>query len=267
LARIRTIKPEFWRHEDLCQQPEATHMFAAALLNYADDTGYFNANPGLIKGEIYPLREPSVSIPESLRSLQTIGYIRLGTGPDGRRYGHISHFDQHQRVSHPTPSKISILAIAWDDIATAPENIVKPPETFAPERNREQGTGKGKEQGILPDKSGVPKSKKYPDDFEEFWKAYPTDANMSKKAAAKQWARLDPDRRRQAVAAIPAFKAYCAQNHDWYRPIYAERFLSEEKFEGFLAATVIRSTAFNSPEEIEAQRRQYEEAYGKKAPY
>jgi hypothetical protein len=41
MGRIRTIKPEFWRSEDLCSLPEATHMLAAALLNYADDEGFF----------------------------------------------------------------------------------------------------------------------------------------------------------------------------------------------------------------------------------
>jgi hypothetical protein len=54
VARIRTLKPDFWKHEGLCEQPEATHMLAAALLNYVDDYGYFNANPALIKGELYP---------------------------------------------------------------------------------------------------------------------------------------------------------------------------------------------------------------------
>ena len=69
MARIRTIKPEFWAHEDLSELPEATHMLAAALLNYADDEGYFNANPMLIKAACSPLREPSVSIQESLTLL------------------------------------------------------------------------------------------------------------------------------------------------------------------------------------------------------
>lgn len=137
MARIRTIKPEFWKHEDLSAVSEATHMLAAALLNYADDYGYFNANPKLVKAECCPLREPSVSIPESLRSLQELGYIRIGTGPEGRRYGHIVEFEKHQRVSHPSPSKIRDLPITWDVLQNAPEKFVSPPETFAPE----QGTG------------------------------------------------------------------------------------------------------------------------------
>ena len=144
MGRIRTIKPEFWKHEDLCALPEATHLLAAALLNYADDFGYFNANPALIRAECCPLREPSVSLPESLRSLQTIGYIRLGTGPNGRRYGQVTGFDLHQKVSHKTASKISDISITWDDFQKPPEILRSPPEIFRPEQgtgNREQGTG------------------------------------------------------------------------------------------------------------------------------
>jgi hypothetical protein len=138
VARIRTIKPEFWKHEDLSELPEATHMLAAALLNYADDEGYFNANPGLIKGECCPLREPSVSIQDSLAHLSRIGFIMLGTSENGKRYGLITTFLEHQRINRPTPSKISDLGIVWDD---SPQPHPQVTEQSPPERNREQGTG------------------------------------------------------------------------------------------------------------------------------
>lgn len=114
MARIRTVKPDFWRHEQLSELPEATHMLAAALLNYADDEGYFNANPKLVQAECCPLREPSVSIQDSLTALARIGYIVLGKGADGRTYGAIVKFTAHQRVNRPVKSKIKGLDIAWD---------------------------------------------------------------------------------------------------------------------------------------------------------
>jgi hypothetical protein len=149
VARIRTIKPEFWTDEELSDLPEATHLLAAALLNYADDHGYFNANVGLVRAACSPLREPSVSIPESFRSLQTMGYLRFGTAPDGKRYGHIVKFDEHQRVSHPSPTKIPIESMLWDSekghSGKIPEPSDNPPENFRQEQgtgNREQGSGK-----------------------------------------------------------------------------------------------------------------------------
>jgi hypothetical protein len=166
VARIRTIKPEFWSDEELSALPEATHILAGALLNYADDFGWFNANPALVRAACSPIREPSVSIPESLRSLQNMGYIRVGTAADGKRYGHVVKFDEHQRVSHPTPSKIGVLSIAWDDLGNPPEFLRNPPETFRPEQgtgNREQG--KKKEQSAA-GAAGTRKSSKVT--FEQF---------------------------------------------------------------------------------------------------
>lgn len=74
----------------------------------------------------------------------------------------------------------------------------------------------------------------YPSDFEEFWFGYLTDANMSKKEAYDVWKKLDSEQRRQAIASLPNFKAYCQQN-DWYRPIHAHRYLLKERFAGFLS--------------------------------
>lgn len=151
MARIRTIKPEFWTHEDLSELPEATHMLAAALLNYADDEGYFNANPGLVKAACCPLREPSVSVQDSLDLLSKIGFVRLGSADDGKRYGWIVTFDDHQRVNRPSPSKIKALGIVFDSSPTAHTQIS---EGSPPERNREQG----KEQGMEVEPSASPQA-------------------------------------------------------------------------------------------------------------
>lgn len=93
------------------------------------------------------------------------------------------------------------------------------------------------EESILPDKPGLSKPKVIPEDFEQFWKAYPTDKNMPKKAALKQWLKLTSEKRIAATGAIPGFLRYCAENK-WYRPIYADRFLSQEKFEGYAGEKV-----------------------------
>lgn len=146
MGRIRTIKPEFWRNEALSELPEATHMLAAALLNYCDDEGYFNANPRLIMAECSPLREPSVSIQCSLTDLSRIGYIRLGEGSDGRAYGHIINFSEHQRVNRPTRSKIAEISIDWGDSVSDHGGLMEDslPERKGKEQGREQGNARGR---------------------------------------------------------------------------------------------------------------------------
>lgn len=144
MGRIRTVKPEFFTDEELSLLPEITHLFAAGLLCYADDEGYFNANPGLIKAAIYPLRESSVNVQVMLMQLSEMGYVQLGNTAEGKFYGKVVNFLTHQRVSHPSPSKIKGLPITWEGSANPPEDSVKAPEVLRPEgKGKELGTGKG----------------------------------------------------------------------------------------------------------------------------
>lgn len=185
MARIRTIKPEFWKHEALSELPESTHLLAAALLNYADDFGYFNANPKLVQAECSPLREPSVSIPESFRRLQAVGYIRLGTGADGRRYGMVIHFSEHQRVSHPTKSKIEDISITWDDSDNPPENFGRPPDNFAPERKGTGNRERNKKARSADADVVAPSPPSEPSELKEAVDAY------NEVAAASKWPKVE----------------------------------------------------------------------------
>ncbi|GAB0505006.1 hypothetical protein KU15F69_18860 [Escherichia coli] len=72
MARIRTIKPEFWTDEDMAELSEPACLLAIGLLNYADDEGYFNANPKLIKAAVFPIREPSVPIPVMISAVTAL---------------------------------------------------------------------------------------------------------------------------------------------------------------------------------------------------
>jgi hypothetical protein len=153
VARIRTIKPEFWKHEDLSDLPEATHMLAGALLNMADDEGYFNAKPALVKAECSPLREPSVSIQDSLGALAKIGYLQFFAGSDGKRYGRVVKFDDHQRVNRPTPSKIKPLCNLTEPSVSPHAQLS---EASPPERKGKEGKGTGKGKEISPTAQETP---------------------------------------------------------------------------------------------------------------
>lgn len=84
--------------------------------------------------------------------------------------------------------------------------------------------------------SEEPTSKRnsYPDDFEKFWKAYPTDPNMSKAEAHKAWKKLDIEDRGAAAKAVGPYRLW-ASNQTNYRILHAVRFLSQRRFDGFAA--------------------------------
>ena len=86
--------------------------------------------------------------------------------------------------------------------------------------------------------------KAYPEDFEEFWGAYPTDSNMSKAEALKPWQRLSEADKRDAAASLSAFRRYCASHPD-YRPVHANRYLSQRRWEGHLkTAAAVQERVF-----------------------
>ena len=143
MPRIRTIKPGFHSDEELSKLSVETHYFASGLLNYADDFGYFNANPGLIQGQIFPLRKFVQAIADMLDQLAELGWIQLGSTPDGKRWGWVVKFNEHQKISHQTASRIKILSIQWDKkipetSGNSPESSVKPSAALRPEKEEER---------------------------------------------------------------------------------------------------------------------------------
>jgi len=77
----------------------------------------------------------------------------------------------------------------------------------------------------------------YPASFEDFWHNYPTDPLMSKKKAYEQWRRLAVVDRVTALAACGPFREFC-HLHPTYRPVHAQRFLGERRFDGFMGNPV-----------------------------
>ena len=111
MARIRTVKPEFWRNELLSAVSAEAALLAIGLLNVADDEGYFKANVKLIEADIFLFRDLSRTVPVLMQELYDIGYIRVFLGSDDRNYGHVVNFLKHQTINKPKPSKIKELEL------------------------------------------------------------------------------------------------------------------------------------------------------------
>jgi hypothetical protein len=110
-----------------------------------------------------------------------------------------------------------------------------------------------------------PAKNAYTEDFEAFWKAYPTDANMSKLEAWQQWQKIDATERQLATKAIPKFIEYCKAN-EWYRPAHAVNFLKKKRFEGHAAQpelTLVSSQSGTYVMQDSPEWSQYADAYRK----
>jgi len=225
MARIRTIKPEFWQDDDLAEVSEAAMLVAAGLLNHSDDEGFFKSNPKLIKSVVFPLREPSVSIHDILIELSNIEYISLYIGIDGKKYGHVIGFTKHQKINRPTPSKIK-------DLIDFTESSLSPHEVLTAGKER-KGTGKGKEQGTGKGKELMPSKL---DDIEKI-------IRLLNNLTGKKFENVESNRR--------LIKARIKEGHDFDKikaVVYmkCKEWINDPKFKKYLRpATLFNAEKFN----------------------
>lgn len=143
--RIRTLKPEFWSHPVMVRQSDATKLLAVGLLNYADDQGYFYAEPAMVRAALRPLDEDSTIVRRSLDDLSRIGYLEIGEHPTHGVLGKIVAFETHQRVDRPNKPKIKHL---WDSTIIRRSFDANVSRELGNEGTREQGN-KGTREAIV----------------------------------------------------------------------------------------------------------------------
>ncbi len=166
MARIRTIKPEFWRNRELSRLSEFTRLVAIAVLNLADDEGYFEADAMLVRGDVFPYEEDSRRTHGALTELCLVGYITINESKSKGEIGYISNFAKHQVINRPTPSKLKACfesankntgAVPLTEDSRRTHGALTEPAVL----EEEQGTGKRnreKEQGIIKEKGDFAQS-------------------------------------------------------------------------------------------------------------
>jgi hypothetical protein len=106
MARIRTIKPGFFKSEDVSVLPLRARLTWIGLWTHCDDAGRTKDNTRLIKGDVWPLDDVSLrDIEEDLETLAAHGRIvRYEVG--GQRYLEVTNWSEHQVINRPTPSRL-----------------------------------------------------------------------------------------------------------------------------------------------------------------
>ena len=114
MARIRTVKPDFFRHEglqDLERDNPGQHVMLtfAGLWTLCDKSGRFEWKPRTIKLDVLPFLDFDMGT--TLALLERFSYVRRYIA-DGKTYGVIPSFEEHQRINgkeaqepakHPEP--------------------------------------------------------------------------------------------------------------------------------------------------------------------
>lgn len=156
MARIRSIKPEFFVDEDL-QDLEAENpgkfcmLVFAGLWGHCSRFGVFEWRPRTLKLSILPFL--NYDLAETLCLLEKAGFIARFF-VDGREYGHVRSFEMHQRISGKEALSSPVLPLPpGNGIGEAPGNTVgessegeKGNTGEAPGKHPESQERKGKER-------------------------------------------------------------------------------------------------------------------------
>lgn len=162
MARIRTIKPEFWKSEAIACLPISARLTFIGLWTYVDDNGVGLDNEKLIVAELFPLEENPLetlaNVSRDLQKLSDSGRIVRYT-ISGKRYLAIRNWAEHQKIDKPgkprypepehTESHVNtgFSETPTDSFARVSRECRDTPSPGA--GNREQGTG-SREQGEAP---------------------------------------------------------------------------------------------------------------------
>src|SRR5678816_1335692 len=107
MARIRTIKPDFWEDEKLGQLCVLARLTFMGLISQADDDGRGRGSVGALRrilhGFARDVTEENLAV--ALDELESQGFVRFYAA-DGQQYYVVRNFTKHQVINKRLPSKL-----------------------------------------------------------------------------------------------------------------------------------------------------------------
>ena len=183
MARIRTIKPEFWTDEKIGILKRDERLLFIGMWNLADDQGVVKSNPAYLKGQLFSYDEDLriASMNNWLSSLMKAQLIIPFTF-NGEGYYLIRSFNEHQLINRPSKPKFPYELLD----SLTPHGVLTEPS---------QPEGKGKERKGKEEKIAI--EIVFPFDSEKFraawkkWIDYRSDASKPYKSQLSEQAALN----------------------------------------------------------------------------
>jgi hypothetical protein len=102
MARIRTVKPEFWTSEQVMELSPLARLAFIAMWNFCDDAGVHTASAKRLKAEVFPSDETSIAevgrLVDELIEQGLVGEFEAGD----ERYWFVTGWSKHQVIKKPT---------------------------------------------------------------------------------------------------------------------------------------------------------------------
>lgn len=102
MARIRTIKPEFWTDEKVIELSPYARLLFIGMWNFVDDEGRAEYSPTRLKLQILP--SDDVNIEELCAELTRLELVSIYSH-NSKDYMEVTNFSKHQRIDKRRKSK------------------------------------------------------------------------------------------------------------------------------------------------------------------
>lgn len=133
MARIRTIKPDFWTDEKIVELSFEARLFFIGSWNFADDNGNLQRSAKKLKMQIFPA--DAIDCEPLIQSLIAHGLFSEYE-VNGEKFLHIKGFKRHQVINRPSKTGLP-----------TPESVIPPAPLTEPSLTEGKGReGKGKEE-------------------------------------------------------------------------------------------------------------------------
>ncbi|MEQ1573073.1 MAG: hypothetical protein ABL993_02395, partial [Vicinamibacterales bacterium] len=109
MARIRTVKPEFWEDEVVGMLSMGARLLFIATWNLADDHGLLRWTPEYLKASVFMYDHDVTSkvVAGFMAELEAQGLVASYVGgKSSQRLACITKFLRHQRINRPQPSRL-----------------------------------------------------------------------------------------------------------------------------------------------------------------
>jgi len=211
MARIRTIKPEFFDDPEVGDLSPWARLFFIGLWTQADREGRIAADWRRLKARLFPYDAKCPELSRLAVELHGKDMVRHYQDTDGRDCLWIVNFLTHQR---PHPKEPASTIEPWpgrEKTEEKPKAVEKHGEPGKDTASRvdnglwtmDHGSGEG--NGSLAMDHGDAPAVAVGDGFADFWEQYPN--HKSRAAAEKAWRRLAPGAElREAIAAALAWQ-------------------------------------------------------------
>lgn len=116
MARIRTIKPQFWDDAKIGRIPRDARLLYIGLWTFADDLGVVIADPVWLKSKIFPYDRIQIQQLEAwLGLLEKTGFISL-LSVESESFYYLPTFSRHQIINRPNLDDVNIDKELLDNI-------------------------------------------------------------------------------------------------------------------------------------------------------